>query len=178
MRHGTRQAGFTALELIVVLGLMSVMAGMAATGVVGATRRAKVNDAVSAVERAVSHARTLARGNYDQGLPGRSLRNYEVVVDGSPQDKGVRVEHHGEVVFEQRFGPHVHFFVDDALYTGTKSIYFASGTGFTSHTDQGTGTRVTLGVDEDLVLSTPDGHIAFQFAIYEVGMVSIAELER
>lgn len=171
MAHAKHQAGFTALELIVVLGLMSIMAGVAANGVLGAQRRAKVNEAVSAVEQAVSHARVLARGNTVGD-------NYEVIISGDPDDKGVRVMHEGELIFRYDFGPQVHFFVDGNLYSGSKTIYFAKGTGFTSNSKTTVGQRTTLGTDEDLVLATPDGLVAFQFSIYEVGLVRTVELER
>ncbi len=164
------QSGFTAIELLVVLSLMSLVAGMAASGVVGAQRKAKVNNAVAGVEQAVSHARKLARGRSKGD-------NYQVVIDGAAETKGVRVEYEDQVVFEHRFGPHVHFFVDGQPSASEYGIYFANGTGFTSDASRGLGKRVTLGCEKELVLASPDGRIAYRFTIYEVGLVRTVEQE-
>lgn len=170
MRTTRIHAGFTAIELLVVLSLMSVVAGMAASGVVGAQRKAKVNNAVAAIEQAVAHARTLARGN-------SSGDNYEVIISGAADDKGVRVERDGEILFEHRFGPQVHLFVDGEASTAKRRIAFANGTGFTSDSTDSVGKRISLGDDEELVLATPDGRIAYRFTIYEVGLVRTVQQE-
>lgn len=165
------RAGFTALELVVVLALLSLLGGMAAFGVMAALRRGAVNQAVASIEQAVAHARVVARGAPDGD-------NVAVVIDGAAERKGVRVERSGETLYEQPFGDQVHLFVDGKHSAGSRSIAFARGTGFTTDCDRGRGKRVSLGRHEDLVLATPDGQVATRFAIYEIGMVYAAEVQR
>lgn len=178
------RAGFTALELVVVLGLMSALAGVTASGVLGAQRKAKVNDSVSAIERSVAQASVLARGSYHDETDSKSSEyNYCVVISGDDERKGVWIERRSaggtiEVVLEHSFGPQVYFFIDGELTTSLRRIYFDAGTGFTSDVGKGPGRRATLGIDEELVLATPDGQVAYQFSIYEVGLVRSVRLDR
>ncbi len=59
-RPGTGRAGFTALEMLVVLGVIIVLSSMAVMAVVPSLRRGRVNDAAGAVIEVSRHARRLA----------------------------------------------------------------------------------------------------------------------
>ncbi|MBA3847126.1 MAG: prepilin-type N-terminal cleavage/methylation domain-containing protein [Planctomycetes bacterium] len=61
LRAGRPRAGFTAIELMVVLIVILVLIGLAVPGLVGAMRKGSVNDAANAIMRVSSQARQFAR---------------------------------------------------------------------------------------------------------------------
>lgn len=63
MRH-TRDA-FTAMEMMIVIGIMALLATLAVPALLGSMRNGKVNDACNAVTRCASQARMFARNRYD-----------------------------------------------------------------------------------------------------------------
>ncbi len=60
-RVARARAGFTAIELMVVLIVILVLIGLAVPGLVGAMRKGSVNDAANAIMRVSSQARQFAR---------------------------------------------------------------------------------------------------------------------
>ncbi len=60
-RAARSRAGFTAIELMVVLIVILVLIGLAVPGLVGAMRKGSVNDAANAIMRVSSQARQFAR---------------------------------------------------------------------------------------------------------------------
>ncbi len=60
-RVAPSRAGFTAIELMVVLIVILVLIGLAVPGLVGAMRKGSVNDAANAIMRVSSQARQFAR---------------------------------------------------------------------------------------------------------------------
>jgi prepilin-type N-terminal cleavage/methylation domain-containing protein len=84
--------GFTALELMVVLGIMLTLAGVALPATLPALRRARVTDAASDIASCWSQARVLAmsrRPSSDGALAGRHYGMIIVQRAGQPTWAGV-----------------------------------------------------------------------------------------
>lgn len=77
--HRTRDA-FTAMEMMIVIGIMALLATLAVPSLLGSMRNGKVNDAANAVSRISSQARMMARTRYD------AVKYYGVIIvnDANP----------------------------------------------------------------------------------------------
>ncbi len=59
------QAGFTAMEMMIVIGIMALLATLAVPSLLGSMRNGRVNDACNSVTRVSSQARMMSRTRYD-----------------------------------------------------------------------------------------------------------------
>jgi prepilin-type N-terminal cleavage/methylation domain-containing protein len=96
------RAGFTAIELLVVIGIMLILMGIAVPPVVGALRRGKVNEAANGVMQCWRQARSLAMANPMPETPadGSQPKHYGVAVVADPAQGSYAAVIYGSTVID------------------------------------------------------------------------------
>jgi type II secretory pathway pseudopilin PulG len=87
-RRNLFRAGFTAIEMMVVVSIIIVLVAMVVPTIGPAMKKGSVNDAASAIQRACSMARQLARSTTQpRGTPTDPLKWYGVAVVVPPESE-------------------------------------------------------------------------------------------
>lgn len=164
--------GFTLIELVIVLSVMLLLAGIAVAGTAASIRKGRINEAADQIREASGQASLYARTStpsstefYGVKLVGDANPNYVAIVFGAP---GLTNE-----IQVLPLNPNVQVFEDGQPLSGAKEWFYQYGSGFPF--DPSTGEPKSVGVDLPLSIRTLDDQIRYALAVYEVGLVNIEE---
>ena len=178
MKNDTRpRGGMTSIELIVVIGIMSTLATMVASGVLPALRRSRANQGVGDLAICAEQAQRFARLRLPvEGSPVR----YGVVID--PEANEVRVVHGdpaspmgAEVLAKRPLNRNLVVYQGSAPLTSPLSWFYQYRTGYP--VDPATGLTRAIGAcapgeADHLSVRTLDQDLRIGIAIYEIGVVA------
>jgi len=165
--------GFTAIEMLVVITVMILLAGLSAIAVLPAVRRGKLSDAVNRIDRCVQDARQQARqrapdplrGSYGVRLVGDQVPNYAAVMLGNQE------------IARHEFNRNVQIYVGNQPLTTPLAWFNQPITGYVVGAD---GRLIDvgaarLGQPSHLSLRTLDGRHRTAIAVYRVGLLNSEE---
>lgn len=159
--RGSSRSGFTAIEMMIVLGVMIALSSMAVPALMPALRRARVNDAANAIVTAHADARRLALSAPSSIVYG--VRIAEKNIDGQGRQV-IALLRGGSVIdnSERLINPSV-------LIQGTTQWYYESGTGYPTTSSSGNGMdNIPLTVRS--VDKSPQGKFRTAVMIYAIGI--------
>ena len=161
--RGNSRSGFTAIEMMIVLGVMIALSSMAVPALMPALRRARVNDAANAIVTAHSDARRLA-------LSAPSSITYGVkiatkTIDGQTRQAIILIRNNSEIENSERL------VTPSALIQGQTNSpkwYYESGTGYPTASPGGGMQNIDLRVRS--VDATALGKYRTAVTIYAIGI--------
>lgn len=176
METKLHQKGFSAIEMLLVLGIMLGLLAVALVGVTPALRTGRLEQSTTAVTDVCTDAMLKARYQSSQVV----TCYYGVRFDGTTTPNKV---HHiygrpgsstTVVLSSQTLNPNSRFFKGSNILTTTEEVYFQSITGFPVSTStnipQGYYTGSVASGDH-LSLRTLDQRFRYAIAIYEPGII-------
>lgn len=161
---GSERSGFTAIEMLVVLGVMITLGSMTVPALLPALRRARVNDAANIVIAAHAEARRLAMSNPEPTVFG--IRIQDVVVKGQTRQSISLVRNNNVVENSARIlNPSV-------LVQGPDKWFYTPGTGYPT-SSSGSNTWTDIGLTVRSVDSTVQGKYRTAVTIYAIGIGNV-----
>ncbi len=180
------RVGFTAIEMVVVLGIIMLLASMSLPGLLGALRKGRISDAASSIMNASSIATGLARSGQaspmrygvvvvvDDGLPsyvavtyGLDATRATILTDGGAPAKPVcRIPFNRNVVV----------FDGNVPMTSNKGWQYQSRTGFPIQTGSPmVPTNIGAVPDAPFSVRSLDDQVRVGIAIYSIGVANAQE---
>jgi len=174
------RSGMTAIELLVVMGIMAGLSSMAVSGIIGAYRRAALGSAISTIIDANDHAQAYAR--YHIPPPNTSPPSYY----------GVRIRNEGEriaietikadpllmggaSVLNRTLLPRtMRIFRGNSQLSSDMSWFLSYGTGYPINPLTALPRPVGAsppGTSEHLSVRSVDGRMRTAVSVYEIGIV-------
>jgi len=183
---GRRRAGFTAIEMLVVVSVLILLTAMSVPGLVGAVRRGRVNEAASAVIGAATTARQLARTSarssdyFGVVVVADEVPAYVAVTYGRTADKASillanRARAEGpdnQPLYKRTLNRNV------MIYSGAQPLIGSNGWMYQYRTGVPVVTAATNAPAVDIAgisLRTLDGRQSSALAIYRVGLINVLE---
>ncbi len=176
------RVGITAVELMVVLGVMITLSGLSVSGLVGNLRKARLNQAVGDLVEASNDASRMARTNqapangYEYGVrigTNVSGRAYVSVVLGDPNTPSSATE-----VRRRTLNENLLIYRGNAPLAGDWAWFYdyATGEPHDPVTLQPIAIgSVPLGNPDHLSIRTLDNQLKRAISIYEIGIVASQE---
>jgi type II secretory pathway pseudopilin PulG len=203
MTDRTRSA-FTAIELLVVLGIAMLLMAMAVPGLVGALRKSTVGDAASSITRVSSQARQLARSRLVATVGPKAMWYYGVVLvnDENPSyvaltfgasakktDILERSDGSGKPVCKLTFNRNITIMLDAEQMDKPEGLgwMYQYRTGKPVIANQLTAPNYNIGapntgtpaatedISKTITVQTRDGRYRAAVAIYQIGLANIQE---
>ena len=159
--HGSERAGFTAIEMLVVLGIMIALGSMTVPALMPALRRARVNDAANVIISAHADARRLAISAPAPTVYG--IKIDDVTIQGQTRQSIALLRNQVPIENSARI------FNSSVLVEGASQWFYAPGTGYPTNTP-GSYTWTDVALTVRSVDSTNQGKYRTAVTIYSIGI--------
>jgi type II secretory pathway pseudopilin PulG len=194
------RGGFTAIELLVVLGIIILLMSMSVPGLVGALRKGKVNDAANTIVRVSSQGRQLARTRqigaatkfYGMVLVNDETPAYAALTYGTTASKTTILHRGGDPtkpeVCKLNFNRNITLMLDAAPLTAELGWMYQYRTGYPIIVNNITASSVNIGApnlpavdaidsrfSKVISVMTIDGKYKSAVAIYQIGLANIQD---
>ena len=173
--------GFSAIELMVVIGIMGMLAGMSVPSLVSAMRRGKVNEAANAIVQVSSQARRLAKRNSDPSqyygvvIVNDASPRYVALTYGTSASTATILEEDGEPVAKLAFNRNVIAYDGETpLSAGSAASAWMYQNRTANPIQAASATAPAVSI-LGLNLRTLDGRLRTAVALYSIGLIHVRD---